>query len=149
MGRSEHFQQGSSEHTFPPLYHGSGTLMKPGTLIKPGGEGVAFATSHRDTAAMFASHNSNNTLEGSLGKYSKPEYRQLAMFHPVYSVEPAEDTETGFKNPEYHASKKGFKIKGIHSWTSEGEPLTESSSSISRRKESAKRYKKQQEDDPL
>jgi len=149
VARSEHFYMGSVEHKFPPLYHGSSQEMKPGDTIKPGSEGVAFATSHRDQAGMFAVHRAGNTVDNQLGE-PKAKWRQQAMFHPIYSVEPAEDTEAGTKgHPEYHTSKTGFKVKGVDSYVSEGQQFSPSPSSVARAKERKERYLKQREEDPL
>jgi hypothetical protein len=108
----------------PTLYHGSGQMMKPGTVIKPGNEGMAFSTTHRDTAASFANSNSGHTVENQLSEPSAS-WKQPGIFNPVYEVKPASDTKFNtYGNPHYATSQKGFEVGKIHSWTSEGEKLT-------------------------
>lgn len=116
----------------PKLYHGSGNLMKPGTVIKPGNEGVAFATPHRDIAATFANSNSGHTLNNQLQE-GPSKWSQQSMFNPVYEVKPVNPSNTihGYNsNPDYVASSSGFKVGKIHSWTSEGEKLAPSPSRL-------------------
>ena len=128
----------------PPLYHGSGQIMKPGSIIKPGAEGVTFASSHRDDAATFATANQDRTVANQTGQ-AKPEWKQMAMFNPVYSVEAIDKKgrTPGYHGiPEFHASKKGFRVKGVHSWTSKGEKLTDSPSVVERNKKRREASKK-------
>ena len=126
---------------FGPLYHGSSTVMKPGTVLKPGAEGVAFATSHRDTAALFA--NNNRSIEAAVGE-PKSRWKQDGIFNPVYQVSPVDSKSTNFgvdKSAEYATSEKGFKIDKVHSWTSQGEKLTPAPSTIAEHEARVKKAK--------
>ena len=99
------------------LFHGSPTAMKPGTTIKPGREGVAWASSNPDTAARFANKDFGSP-KASSGKDIG--WTQPAMFNPVYNVTPVnpKDVKTGYGNSDYSVSKSGFKVGKVHSWTS-------------------------------
>jgi hypothetical protein len=133
----------------PTLYHGSGQIMKPGTVIKPGNEGMAFATTHRDIAASFANVNSNHSLGNMLGE-GKASWNQPGIFNPVYEVKHAPDTQFGTKgNLDYATSQSGFQINKIHSWNSKGEHLTTSPNRLAQQARIKAEHAQQREKDPL
>lgn len=97
-----------------PLFHGSSANIKPGEIISPKNYKYAFATNDPDHAWEYA-QTAHLNQEG-----------QTAIWNPVYKVSPVDEeemrkTSDKAKNSKFlkgisgvYASKKGFKVEGVH-----------------------------------
>lgn len=107
--------------------------MKPGTVIKPGMENRAWAT----TKVKDAEHYANEKMANPRGGKT---WQQQALFNPVYEVKPVNpaDVERSGWSPNYRSSKSGFKVEGVHSWTSPKEMNPKEQAKVKRLKASRK-----------
>ena len=102
----------ASDHLSEQLFHASPNVLKKGNIIRP-------LDKYEDAWAgdkQRADRHAQLLHEG----YGKSRHRQLALWHPVYEVEPLktdrtlERTEEGQpKDMKTYRSAKGFRVKGF------------------------------------
>ena len=108
------------------LFHGSGEVFKSGDVIKPQNYSVAYSTTDPNYAYHFAN-------EGNFRPAKKTKNWQMPLFSMVYQVEPVDHEEMKSSTEQWNkdvaepedsdirVSKKGFRVKGVHSFVPKDE----------------------------
>lgn len=96
------------------LFHASPTPLKPGNIIRPRGDDLAWA----GDKARADHHAENFLMKGKWGNQQGKGAVQLAFFHPVYEVEPLKTDKSLFRTGSGQpldkmtfSSRKGFRVK--------------------------------------
>lgn len=107
----------ASDNLQPVLFHGTTHWFQPGDVVNPtphpGGGSAAWGTTDMQTAATYSSL-----------KNAKQD--QLALFSPIYEVEPTSDELVGTYQPKFLkvapkrsvGDRHGMKVKGLAGYAS-------------------------------